>query len=428
MARILLSTWGSFGDLHPFLALAIGLQSRGHDCLLATNLAYKSKIEAEGIAFSPLRPNTPLAEESPELMARLMHPRTGTKSVLCDLVLPAVADMYSDLERSNSTLRGADILITHSIVYAAPLFAPKYKIPFLSTALQPIVFVSTYDPPLPPSVPASLWVPSTLLTRNLPRPLLRWGIEQAKNRIRAWATPIHQLRATLSLPPVKDPLFADQFSPLGTLALFSKHFASPQPDWPQPLTLTGFPYYDKEQGGEDPSLAPEIERFLAAGSPPLLFTLGTSAVHAAGNFWQESAKAIELLGERAIFLAGKTPPTIDNPSILLASYAPHSLLMPRCKVIVHQCGIGTTGQALRSCRPQLCVPFSHDQPDNAARLERLGVALRLPQEMYTAQEAATRLRRLLIETDFASRAVQIGTKVQEENGVEIACDQVEKML
>jgi rhamnosyltransferase subunit B len=420
-SKILLTTWGSFGDLHPFLALAIGLQSRGHRVLLVANPLYEEKVTAEGIAFAPLRPDTPIAEDSPELMGRVMHPRTGTKAVITELMMPALRDTYRDLEAASLAF-SPDLLITHSIVYAGPILAEKYKIPFLSTALQPILFVSSYDPPVPPSLPNALWI------RKMPRPLIQWGITQSQRRIRAWGKPIDALRNELGLPPVADPIFTDQFSPLGTLALFSEHFAPAQPDWPLNTTLTGFPFYDKETGGDAPLLAPEIERFLAAGSAPLLFTLGTSAVYAAGSFWQESAQAVHTLGERAIFLAGKNPPPITHPNILLAHYAPHSLLMPRCKAIIHQCGIGTTGQALRAGRPQLCVPFSHDQPDNAARLERLGVALRLPQETYRAKRATTQLWRLLTEADFATRAEALGEKIRAEDGVGTACNTIEKII
>jgi rhamnosyltransferase subunit B len=421
LSRILLSTWGSFGDLHPFLALAIALQSRGHCVLLTSNPLYQEKVEGEGIKFLPLRPDTPIAEESPELMARIMHPRTGTKAVICDVMMPNLADTYTDLEMATKQF-SPDLLITHSIVYAAPILAEKYNIPFLSTALQPILFVSAYDPPVPPSLPNALWI------RKLPFPLLKWSIGRSQNRIRAWSEPIQTLRQSLGLPPVQDPLFADQFSPLGTLALFSRHFASSQPDWPANTTLTGFPFYDKETGGTAATLSSEIEAFLQAGTPPLLFTLGTSAVHAAGNFWQESARAVDTLGERAIFLAGRNPPPITNPNILLASYAPHSQLMPRCKLIVHQCGIGTTAQALRSGKPQLCVPFSHDQPDHAARLERLGVCLRLPQEEYRTDGAVRRLRRLLAEPHFAQNAQLLGEKIQAEDGMKVACDEIEEVL
>jgi rhamnosyltransferase subunit B len=421
LARILLATWGSFGDLHPFLALAIALQSRGHCVLLCSNPLYQAKVKAEGIDFAPLRPDTPLAEEAPELMARVMHPQTGTKAVICDLVMPNLLDTYADLEAATTQFT-PDLLITHSIVYAAPILAEKQNIPFLSTALQPILFVSAHDPPVPPSLPNALWI------RKLPFPLLKWSIQCSQNRIRAWSKPINALRQSLGLPSVLDPLFAGQFSPLGTLALFSEHFASVQPDWPVRTTLTGFPFYDKETGDASPHLSLEIEAFLQAGDAPLLFTLGTSAVHVAGNFWQESQRAIDTLGERAIFLAGKNPPAISNPNILLASYAPHSLLMPRCKAIVHQCGIGTTGQALRSGKPQLAVPFSHDQPDNAARLERLGVALRLPQEEYRTDGAVRRLRRLLTEPKFAENAQALGAEIRAEDGMKAACDEVEEVL
>src|ERR1044072_5904771 len=96
--RIILNTWGSFGDIHPYMALGMELQRRGHVPVLATMEGYREKIEAVGLEFVPVRPNIPQPkEQSPELLEKIMDPRTGPRFLTEGLVFPAVRDAYADL-------------------------------------------------------------------------------------------------------------------------------------------------------------------------------------------------------------------------------------------------------------------------------------------------------------------------------------------
>jgi rhamnosyltransferase subunit B len=108
--------------------------------------------------------------------------------------------------------------------------------------------------------------------------------------------------------------------------------------------------------------------------------------------------------------------------MLIVDAAPHELLFPRASAIVHHGGVGTTGQALRSGRPMLVVPFAHDQPDNADRMRRLGVARVLYPRRYTHARAVDQLRALLTERTYADRAETVGRIVRAERGVEQACE------
>jgi rhamnosyltransferase subunit B len=166
------------------------------------------------------------------------------------------------------------------------------------------------------------------------------------------------------------------------------------------------------------------------GEPPLVFTLGTAVVADAGQFYHHSAAAAKLLGRRAILL-------VKNPRILLPElpdgvvafeYAPFSQLFPRAAVIVHHGGIGTTGHAMRSGRPSLIMPCAWDQPDNAARGARLGVARIIARNRYEPQRVAAELRLLLEDPAYAQRAAELAEKVQQEDGVMAACDAVESLV
>jgi UDP:flavonoid glycosyltransferase YjiC (YdhE family) len=109
-------------------------------------------------------------------------------------------------------------------------------------------------------------------------------------------------------------------------------------------------------------------------------------------------------------------------------YAPYSQIFPHAAVIVHQGGSGTVGQALRAGRPMLIVPYGWDQPDNAARVERLGAGLHVPRTKYSASTAAAALERLLGDPRFATRAAELGAQLQQEDGLTAACDAIESVL
>jgi UDP:flavonoid glycosyltransferase YjiC (YdhE family) len=109
-------------------------------------------------------------------------------------------------------------------------------------------------------------------------------------------------------------------------------------------------------------------------------------------------------------------------------YAPHARLFPRAAAIVHQGGIGTTARALASGRPSLVVPYSHDQPDNAARCRRLGVALTLARDRYRADRAARALAALPADGAMARRAAALAAALASERGAAVAADAIEAAL
>nr|WP_250125752.1 nucleotide disphospho-sugar-binding domain-containing protein [Chroococcidiopsis sp. CCMEE 29] len=110
------------------------------------------------------------------------------------------------------------------------------------------------------------------------------------------------------------------------------------------------------------------------------------------------------------------------------SYVPYSQIFPRACAIVHQGGIGTTAQALRAGRPTLVMPYSHDQPDNAARVERLETSRTISRKQYTAKRVAKQLYELLENPSYAAKASEFGGLIRAEDGVGVACDAIEKQL
>ncbi len=411
--RILLSTLGSLGDLHPIMGLALALQARGHDVALATSEFYRERITGAGLQFSPLRPlGTP---DDPETLRRVFDPRNGPEYLLRTLLLPHIEQMYCDLYRA---AQGADFLICGEVVLAASLVAEKRRLPWAGAILAPFSFFSVYDPPPFPLLPGA-----ALLTRAPPF-IQRRLLDIGRLVTRRWNEPLNALRRSLGLRVSRDAILTDRFSPTLNLALFSKQLGRQQDDWPRNVVQTGFVLYDP--AGATPPAG--LEEFLSRGPPPITFTLGSAAVMDPGRFFEESAEAVRRLGTRGLLLMGKNaPPSRLPPELFAAEYAPYSSVFPRSSCVVHQGGVGTTAQAMRAGIPQLVMPYAYDQPDNAARMVRLGVALTISRSRYRADTIMKPLTALTAPA-FHERARDLGNRISAERGSSTACEAIERAL
>src|SRR5271155_5465008 len=149
-----------------------------------------------------------------------------------------------------------------------------------------------------------------------------------------------------------------------------------------------------------------------------------------GLFWETSVAVAEKLKQRAILLVGSEPgncPSNLPDGVMAVDYVPHAALFPRASVIVHQGGVGTTAQAMKSGRPMLVMPFSHDQPDNANCVVRLCISRTIPARRYNVARAAAEIGNLLADLSYSKRASQVGREVQRENGVENICNALESL-
>jgi rhamnosyltransferase subunit B len=417
--RIVLTTFGSFGDIHPYIAISLELMKRGHRPVIATSPAYREKIEATGLGFHPVRPDILPPEENLETIIKAMDIRRGSEFIIKELFSPHVRDTYDDL--CEATL-DADLLITHMLTFAGPALAEKTGIPWISTVLAPTSFFSAYDPTVPPQAPGF----GKLLRLN---PLFaRAFVSLAKRMTKSWIEPVYRLRAELGLPQGEHPVFEGQHSPSLVLALFSKVLGDPQPDWPPQTIVTGFPFYDRKDESE---ISAELLEYLDAGEPPIIFTLGSTAVYIAEDFYRESIRAARMLKRRALLLIGdaRNLPKESLPEGIAAfDYAPYGQVLPLASVVVHQGGVGTTGQALRAGVPSLVIPFNHDQPDNAFRVARLGVGRTIARAKYNAETASRELTALLTVDSYTEKAAAIGEVVRSEDGAHTAADAIEAFM
>jgi rhamnosyltransferase subunit B len=422
--RIVISTFGSFGDVHPYVAIALELKARGHRPLIATSEVYREKMDTAGIDFHPVRPDVPSYEDTTELqklVERLMDQKQGPEAI-GDLILPHLRDIYSDLDAATED---ADLLLTHPLPFAGTMVADKKRLPWISSVLAPASFLSVYDPIVPPQWP---WL---YYFMKLSPWVGRGVMALATIKLDKMARPIYDLRKELGLPRGGQPLFAGQHSPTKVLALYSKLLGAPQRDWPANTVITGFPFYDRRDYFGETEMPAGLMEFLDTGPPPIIFTLGSSAFWVARDFYHDSIAAAEALGKRALLLIGheRNLPASPLPDgVATFEYAPFGEVLPRACAVVHQGGVGTTGQAMRSGKPVLIVPHAHDQFDNAARVARLGCARVLPRPRYNAKTATRELRMLLEDPNYSEAAKRVGEVVSQEDGTRVAVDEIEKVL
>jgi rhamnosyltransferase subunit B len=418
--RIVLSNIGTFGDINPLIAIALELRRRGHHPVLALPNVYRPKVEPLGLEFHAIRPD--IDPENSILVEMVYDVNKGTEHGLRNFLFPALRETYEDLLCAATTPERAELLLLGELNYAGPLVAEVTGIPWASYVLAPLSFFSAFDPPVLPPYP------------RLARADRVAGFGRAIRRLarfvsRKWPEPIYELRRELGLDRGRNPLFDAKHSPFLVLALFSRTLAVEQKDWPPNTLITGFCFYDADAGNA--ALPPHLEKFLSHGSPPIVFTLGSAAVLAAGDFYEVSAKAAARLGRRAVLLVGSDPRNRlrHRPphSICVAEYAPYSALFSRAALVVHQGGVGTTAQCMRAGKPMLIMPYSHDQPDNARRMRRLKVARTIQRKAYKPARVAKKILAMLSQRTFLMNAKKVAEQLRHEDGVRNACDALEAL-
>ncbi len=418
MSCILLAAQGSLGDVHPYIAVGKALLERGQHVRLATAIDYRARVEAAGLEFAPLAPSF-VELGDPELIARQFFDRwRGPQRLFDAMVVDPLGRAYTDL---NSAVEGVALAVSHPITPALPMIAERRGLPWLSSVLAPYSLFSATDPSVIPNLE---WM------QRLPN-FGNWPYGPMLNLVRAtlrrWERPLHELRAELGLPAVNGTLLMDgQFSPRGTLGLFDPTLAAPQPDWPPQTLVCGAALYD---AGDplDPTAASEdaLERFLEAGTPPVVFALGSAAVWLGKDYWNHAISACRSLGIRGLLLTGTPLPQRLPDNIAAFNYAPYSRVFPRAAAIVHQAGVGTLSHALRSGRPQLLTPVGFDQPDNAARAMRLGVGRILRfHRAHSAARLARELRTLLDDPSYATAAADVARTLHGVDGAGTAAKHI----
>jgi rhamnosyltransferase subunit B len=412
--NVLLFALGSHGDVHPFVGIGRRLRQRGHGVAVAANAYFQPLVEQAGLELIPCGS----AEEYIALAKNrdLWHPMRGAQAVFGGTAR-YLRPMY-ELARDFVAARPDAVIVASSLAIGARVAQDKHGIPLASAHLSPSIFQSVHE------------MPELAGMRLIPK----WAPQSVKGLVWRFANgmldsiiapALNELRADLNLPPVKNIVRDYWHSPTLTIGLFPDWFGRPQPDWPAQLRLSGFPLYDEP---EVTPISPGLDDFLRVGEPPLAFTPG-SAMWQAHRFFAASVETCVRLNRRGLLLTRHTDhlPRHLPAGVIHVPYAPFSQLLPRVGAFVHHGGIGSTAQALAAGVPQLVTHFTHDQPDNAARVKRLGVAETVAASGYSADAAVPRLRKLLTSPSVARACREVKSRFIGVDALGQTCDLIETL-
>jgi rhamnosyltransferase subunit B len=410
---IVLPTIGSAGDVHPVIELATALKRRGHQTTIVTNEFFSEQIRGAEVEFIPMG----TLQEAHDAVAdpRLWHKTKAFECIVERAIVPNISRLYEILTRRCDA---NTVVVASSICFGAHIAHEKIGFPFALVNLQPAVFRSLVDAgyqgriPMGPGMPKFLkeslfWLIDTLMIDRLLGP------------------PLNSFRKSLGLPPVRGIFKQYSQSAQLVIALFPDWFAPVQPDWPRNTHLVGFVLHD---GSEHYDVPVEVQEFMASGPAPIVFTPG-SAASTLHDFFRESVEACRIGGFRAMLVTNypEQLPADLPPGVRAFPYLPFGQILSRCSSLVYAGGVGTCAQAIKAAVPQLVVPQAYDQPDNAARVERLGLGLRVYPEKYKAKSVASMLGELQSSGAVRERCREFSAKIDSEASLERACELIEQL-
>jgi UDP:flavonoid glycosyltransferase YjiC (YdhE family) len=422
MARIVITTFGTAGDINPFIALGIGLRARGHDVVFAVEDRARARVAEAGFPIHPLSGDAlgvthTHGRAEVDQRAPLQWVRSAVRDYLLPTLRPRIRELLAACE-------GADLLIAVFTQVAAVFVADLLAVPFVSVVLSPSVLPSASIAPVP-------------LPFRMPR-----CAQRAYNRV-AWAIslwllgrifdePVNRIRQEYGLRPYQHWLAmgADNISARLVAVAVSPVLCPPASDWPAVVRETGFLFWDSPSTWRAPE---ELAAFCAAPGPIVAVSCGSTSLAMAPVFsavYRDSIAAVRAAGARALVI-GATPGVVPAPlpnDVCALPFAPFSAIYPRCAAVIHHGGIGTAAQALRAGVPQLVVPWGLDQFWTGAQVQRIGAGRVVPHRRYTAAQAAAMLGERLQSPAYRQRCAAIALKIGAEDGVGTLCDAIQDLL
>jgi rhamnosyltransferase subunit B len=390
--RILFVPFGSEGDVNPLLWLAEGMAARGHRPTFVITPHYGRLLQQRGFPWVPVGTEEDFVRFARD--PRIWHRMEGPKMVVEGMVetLPAYRE---SVEKAG---RDFDLVVLSSMALGAGSVAEALGIPRLTLHMQPVLFRSMYECPL--FMEELSW-----LTRSpswvkrlyfLLVDMIFW--ERARK-------PLNDFRKEIGLPSLRSFVNDAFHGAEGIAALFPDWFAAPQPDWPPRVRQFGFPVTIC------PGRLPEaLEESLGTGAPPLAWTHG-SANFDIRHFQSRAISVSRELNVRCLLVSLEPPEGALPSDVFHVAHARFEDLFPRCRAVVHHGGIGTTARCIAAGVPQLIIPRSHDQPDNADRIVKLGLGKTLSYRRIDGDELDSALRELLESKTFPARCKEFQARL-----------------
>jgi rhamnosyltransferase subunit B len=412
--NILIVAIGSQGDVNPFITIGIALQKRGHNVTILSNNYFRESVQNAGLVFASVGSTEDFNKMVDEVNTK--NPTKTANVVMKYLYFASMQNVYDTIKKL--FIPGDTIILGVTMAFGARLAQDKLGIPLITCHLSPISFPSVLHPAKMDGIWMPRWMP-IFYKAGL------WRLIEMLTDI-FLKSPINKMCKKLDLPEATSIIRHWIHSPDKVIGLFPGWFAEPQPDWPKNSVVTNFLFYD--EADKNP-ISPKLEKFIARGKPPVIFTAGT-AINNAVSFFKASAEACDILNIRGVFLSRYKEhiPNDLSPNIHYCKYAPFSKLLPFSSALVHHGGIGTCAQALRAGIPQLITPFGFDQPDNSSRLKGFGVSYELCLKKYKSSIVADKLEKLLADKDVRARCNTLAAKLKNIDPLSDVCQIIEDQM
>jgi sterol 3beta-glucosyltransferase len=412
--KIGIQTWGSHGDVRPFVALADGLRSDGHDVTLVvtcvdsdrySNLTTRAGVKVETVA-TPVIADSLQLRRSGERIIRERNPVKQTQIAIEHFLLPVESELFDAADR---LCVENDLVIGHYFLYPVATAAERRSRPYVSVALVHGAVPSAFQPPS--GVP-NLGTICNRLSWNLARMVLNKGLKKYPDR----------LRASVGMQPVRDMLDDVWASKDLTLLAISAAICEAKPDWPGHYQVCGL--LDTHEPVAEGVVSDAQESFLSNGPAPVYITFGSMI---SGSDEKQVVRLFtEAAGEAGIRAMIQSPHVEalgfnSTNQIHYLSAAPHSAIFPRCALVVHHGGAGTSQAALRAGKPSVVVAHTAEQELWGRELHRLGAAPAIiPRAKLTAKRLASAMRFVAGSAHLMQNAMKLRQMIAQENGVATA--------
>ena len=412
-----MQTWGSDGDILPFLALAQGLQASGHKVTLAyTSVDNKDySAYADKGNFTAFKVFGKFDVELNAAMAQIAQCKDPLKQFVLVMEMffePAVTDMY---QASKKLCTENDIVIGHMMNHTLLTAAERFNCTRVSVALAPMGIRTKYAPLFGPNL-GPLFNP---LTWSL-------GDYVGKKKLFIGA---NEIRLDEGLPPIKSLQKELYISKALTLIATSSAFTKRQKDWGANIQICGD--LNNVNAETQTHIPDELKAFISAGAPPVYMTFGSLSPCGREGTIRLMLDAVELSGCRAIIQADWDLVDFakEIPGVYKCGTLPHAEVFPHCAAVVHHGGAGTTHATLRAGCPSIVVEHAFDQCFWGQELQRVGASeVLLHRRTVTASQLAQAINTTASSPELKQNAAIMSKKMQPENGVKKAVEIIEKMM
>lgn len=412
--KIGIQTWGSHGDIRPFIALAEALQLAGHDVTLVITCVdsdrYRELRTETGytirIVSTPVLSDMVLLEEIGEALLGERNAIKQTRLAIEQFLVPAESAMF---KASEQLCAENELVIGHYFLYTLGSAADRHGRPYVSVALVHGAVPSAFQPPA--GVP-DLGALGNRLAWRLARLVLNATLKKYPD----------QLRERNGIKAARDLIDNVWASDQLTLLAISPTICERKPDWPACYQVCGS--FDIQTLAVEGVVSEELQDFLSHGSPPVYMTFGSAM--SARNEKQTIALLRDAATKASVRAIIQAPRWSDlgfesSNQIHYAGSTPHAAVFPKCELIVHHGGAGTSHAALRASRPSVVVAHTAEQELWGRELERIGVAPRLIRRKgATAGAIASAIEAISRSRHFGQMASELGERVAAEDGVSTA--------